>query len=80
MSSRQTRSKAAKARDAQSPSDDEVVMNGNGNGVALQTPEVSDDATRENIFLFWPNIIGKPKTGNAFHAMRCILFPLSQVG
>lgn len=57
---RQTR-RSAKAREAATSSDDEtsqVAMNGNGS--AHHEPEVSDDAptTGENIFMFWPNIIG----------------------
>ena len=60
MTSRQTRSKAAQAREVQTPSNDDaprdVVMNGNGS--AHHVPEASDSTIDENIFLFWPNIIG----------------------
>lgn len=55
---RQTR-RSAKAREAQSSSEEDnsqVLMNGNGS--AYGAPEASDEAPRENIFLFWPNIIG----------------------
>lgn len=31
-------------------------MNGNGNGTSVT--EASEDGPKENIFLFWPNIIG----------------------
>lgn len=52
----QTRRQAAKAQNPSSDSEPEVRSNGNGsaNGVA----DASDDAPRENIFLFIPNIIG----------------------
>lgn len=66
MPGRQTRRQSAKARDARSssPEDSQVVMNGHSNGSAGRyAPEVSDDETTENIFLFWPNIIGKLVVG-----------------
>jgi hypothetical protein len=60
MSTRQTRRQAAKERaeqeqlPLQSQTDDIVRENG-----SLQhAPEDSDDSPPENIFLFWPNIIG----------------------
>lgn len=31
----------------------------NGNGVARVTKDVSSRGPKENIFLFWPNIIGE---------------------
>jgi hypothetical protein len=51
------------ARFAQTPSDDEqkvVATNGNGNGAAreLDVTEQLVAPAQENIFLFWPNIIG----------------------
>jgi hypothetical protein len=51
------------ARFAQTPSDDEqkvVAMNGNGNGAAHEpkAAELPVEPAQENIFLFWPNIIG----------------------
>lgn len=55
---RQTR-RSVKAREAAASSDEDtsqVAMNGNGS--AHHQPEASDDAPRENIFMFWPNIIG----------------------
>ena len=61
MPARQTRKRAAKARDGASSSDDDnrqVSMN--GNGLAHKASEDSDSALYENIFLFWPNIIGMP--------------------
>ena len=70
MSARVTRRQAAKARDpAASSSDDEATAaapdlkslngDGNGNGSARQeTQAPSDEPAQENIFLFWPNIIG----------------------
>ena len=71
MSARSTRRRSARNRDAQSPSDDEqqlspangaITMNGNGSAhadpVTTATSQGSDDEERENIFLFWPNLIG----------------------
>lgn len=67
MSTRQTRRKSAKLREeAAAAVDDEhhhqqqqeaIVVNGNGltrHGGAV----ASDPVASENIFLFWPNIIG----------------------
>jgi hypothetical protein len=53
------------ARFAQTPSDDEqkilAMMDGNSNGVAeaQDVVELPASGEEENIFLFWPNIIGK---------------------
>lgn len=70
MPARQTRRSAAKAREAQASSDEEssqVILNGNGS--AHKTSEPSDSAPDENIFLFWPNVIGMDH-----HAPRsCVL-------
>jgi CDP-diacylglycerol--inositol 3-phosphatidyltransferase len=49
-----TRRQAAKASNASSS---EAEVKSNGNGIAHRA-DVSDDAPRENIFLFYPNIIG----------------------
>lgn len=58
---RQTR-RSAKAREPQSSSEEDnsqVVMNGNG---IHHASEHSDAAkSEENIFVFWPNIIGEPQ-------------------
>lgn len=67
MSVRQTRRQAAAAAaaaaaTAESPKIaseepiEQVAMNGNGNGNTLT--ESSENVPKENIFLFWPNIIG----------------------
>lgn len=74
MSTRSTRRRSARNRDAQSPSSDEeqshvangaVTMNGNGSAHAAapvaSAASASDDEERENIFIFWPNIIGTPR-------------------
>ncbi|OAQ96656.1 hypothetical protein LLEC1_05480 [Akanthomyces lecanii] len=68
MSARSTRRRSARNHDAHSPSDDEpqlsqangaVTMNGNGSAHADSVTVASqDDDERENIFLFWPNLIG----------------------
>lgn len=62
MSTRQTRQSAAKAAAAQSSPDDidvqaSLKMNGNGSAHPV-APETSESTEDENIFLFWPNIIG----------------------
>lgn len=44
-------------RDEAAPRDT-TTMNGNGNGSADTSLARSDETERENIFLFWPNIIG----------------------
>ena len=41
-----------------SSGDDRDAKLVNGNGAAHSSPEASDAEPRENIFLFWPNIIG----------------------
>jgi CDP-diacylglycerol--inositol 3-phosphatidyltransferase len=60
MPARQTRRSAAKAREAQTSSEDETTTQAilNGNGSAHKHPEDSDSEPSENIFLFWPNVIG----------------------
>ncbi len=61
--SRSTRRRSARVRDAQSTSGDEGAngsanMNGNGSAHPDAVAEASGDEERENIFLFWPNLIG----------------------
>ncbi|KAF4459126.1 CDP-diacylglycerol-inositol 3-phosphatidyltransferase [Fusarium albosuccineum] len=89
-----TRRQAAKAQqESHSSSDSErdVKLNGNtnGNGVAHHAPVASDDAPRENIFLFYPNIIGyarivlaiaslyymplHPRTCSFLYSVSCLL-------
>lgn len=59
MPSRQSRKPSPKPRDAPAPSeDDSHDATLNGNGLAHPASGVSPSAPRENIFLFWPNIIG----------------------
>ncbi|CAI4211561.1 unnamed protein product [Parascedosporium putredinis] len=68
MSTRQTRRQAAQAAQSGSPApaveiQDPIAIkaNGaamNGNGSAHAGPALSEHAEKENIFLFWPNIIG----------------------
>ncbi|KAK0389716.1 hypothetical protein NLU13_3289 [Sarocladium strictum] len=62
------------ARFAQTPSDDEqnvVAMNGNGNGAATKVDgtELPVAGAQENIFLFWPNIIGYIRIVLAFASL-----------
>ena len=69
MSERRTRRQAAMEAAAVAASTDETpiktdeaetTMNGNGQAVASSDPKVEDasEESQENIFLFWPNIIG----------------------
>jgi len=86
---RQTR-RSVKPREAAASSDEDasqVAMNGNGS--AHHQPEASDDAPRENIFMFWPNIIGysrivlaiaslyymplHPRTCSVLYSVSCLL-------
>ncbi|KAG5951776.1 hypothetical protein E4U53_002274 [Claviceps sorghi] len=92
MSARQTRRKSSKPRGAAAaaaPSDHDeqqtVVMNGNGSATPVE--QVSEEA--ENIFLFWPNIIGyirivlaiaslyympvHPRTCSVLYSISCLL-------
>ncbi|KAM5351927.1 hypothetical protein ACJ41O_004650 [Fusarium nematophilum] len=85
-----TRRQAAKARDSQSSSsDEERDVKVNGNGAAHQPPDASEEPPRENIFLFWPNIIGyvrivlaiaslyymplHPRTCSLLYSVSCLL-------
>lgn len=58
MSSVRTRRQAAAISTPVTPSpaprEEQVVMNGNGTAHG----SAKDDYPRENIFLFWPNLIG----------------------
>jgi CDP-diacylglycerol--inositol 3-phosphatidyltransferase len=83
-----TRRQAAKASNASS-SDSEPEVRSNGNGIAHRAADVSDDAPRENIFLFYPNIIGyarivlaiaslyymplHPRTCSFLYSVSCLL-------
>ncbi|KAJ4136110.1 phosphatidylinositol synthase 1 (CDP-alcohol phosphatidyltransferase1) [Fusarium equiseti] len=82
-----TRRQAAKAQGSSSDSEPEVKSN--GNGVARDTADASDAAPRENIFLFYPNIIGyarivlaiaslyymplHPRTCSFLYSVSCLL-------
>lgn len=58
MSTRQTRRQAAAAAAASSDQDEQkTLLNGNGTAHAT-SEEPSVNTPQENIFLFWPNIIG----------------------
>ena len=64
MPARQTRKKSTMASAADvSSGDDRDAKLVNGNGAAYSSPEASDAEPRENIFLFWPNIIGTISPG-----------------
>lgn len=64
VSSVRTRRQAAAVSSPATPSPaprGEVIMNGNGNGngTTRKAPAAVADHPQENIFLFWPNLIGK---------------------
>ncbi|KAJ0342425.1 hypothetical protein COL922a_001116 [Colletotrichum nupharicola] len=94
MSIRQTRRQAAQAAAAAAESPkvaveetEQVTMNGNGNGATRTEP--SESGPKENIFLFWPNIIGysrivlaiaslyymplHPRTCSLLYSVSCLL-------
>ncbi|KAH6983006.1 CDP-alcohol phosphatidyltransferase-domain-containing protein [Ilyonectria robusta] len=89
MPQRQTRRQASKARDTPVSSDEEHDMKLNGNGTAHHASDASGDDERENIFLFWPNIIGyfrivlaiaslyymplHPRTCTVLYSVSCLL-------
>lgn len=61
MTERVTRRQAALAAAADTPNrsnKESVAINGNGN-IQAAADAIADASPRENIFLFWPNIIGK---------------------
>ncbi|KAI0181794.1 CDP-alcohol phosphatidyltransferase [Hypoxylon sp. FL1284] len=99
MSERMTRRQAAMAAAAAEDqpnglNKEAVAMNGDANGsgnaqVAISEADVDADAPRENIFLFWPNIIGyfrivlavaslyymplHPRTCSLLYSVSCLL-------
>ncbi|KAH7015322.1 CDP-alcohol phosphatidyltransferase-domain-containing protein [Ilyonectria destructans] len=89
MPQRQTRRQASKARDTPVSSDEEHDMKLNGNGTAHHASDASGGDERENIFLFWPNIIGyfrivlaiaslyymplHPRTCTVLYSVSCLL-------
>ncbi|OLN92141.1 CDP-diacylglycerol-inositol 3-phosphatidyltransferase [Colletotrichum chlorophyti] len=90
MSARQTRRQAAQAGSPKVAIDnptEQATMNGSGNGAAFA--EAPEDGPKENIFLFWPNIIGysrivlaiaslyymplHPRTCSLLYSVSCLL-------
>ncbi|CZR58291.1 related to CDP diacylglycerol-inositol 3-phosphatidyltransferase [Phialocephala subalpina] len=69
MSSVRTRRQAAAisspATPTPAPREEQVIMNGNGKAHA----SAKDDYPRENIFLFWPNLIGYARIVLAFASL-----------
>ncbi|KAF4975062.1 hypothetical protein FZEAL_8108 [Fusarium zealandicum] len=85
-----TRRQAAKANNgSQSSSDSDREVKVNSNGAAHQTPDASEEGPRENIFLFYPNLIGyarivlaiaslyymplHPRTCSGLYSVSCLL-------
>ena len=63
MSERRTRRQAAMAAANETPTETEARQDANGNGDAHVSPAPKTNAgPAENIFLFWPNLIGKTRT------------------
>lgn len=53
------------------PEADRSTVPMNGNGSAHHAPaQETDDQPHENIFLFWPNIIGKPRHAHSIALPR----------
>ncbi|KAI1766844.1 CDP-alcohol phosphatidyltransferase-domain-containing protein [Hypoxylon sp. FL1150] len=95
MSERVTRRQAAlaaAAEDTPNGSNKAVAINGNGNGngnIQAAADAIADAIPRENIFLFWPNIIGyfrivlaiaslyymplHPRTCSLLYSISCLL-------
>ncbi|KJZ80331.1 hypothetical protein HIM_00181 [Hirsutella minnesotensis 3608] len=92
MSTRQSRKKSPKVRDLVASADDdsyESTLNGSGNGSAHPDHDVPTAPSQENIFLFWPNIIGyfrivlavaslyymplHPRTCSVLYSVSCLL-------
>ncbi|PHH87906.1 hypothetical protein CDD83_8248 [Cordyceps sp. RAO-2017] len=89
MSVRQTRSKSDKAPDAPVPTEDDNTVNGNGSAYHALDGSGSSLAPRENIFVFWPNVIGyfrivlaiaslyymplHPRTCSVLYSISCLL-------
>ncbi|KFA66619.1 hypothetical protein S40285_03085 [Stachybotrys chlorohalonatus IBT 40285] len=70
MASKATRRQAAREHAAQAPLNEKPTsMVANGNSVAHDAPEASEDDVKENIFLFWPNIIGYSRIVLAFASL-----------
>ncbi|XXG97524.1 hypothetical protein Hte_003829 [Hypoxylon texense] len=94
MSERVTRRQAALAAAAGEdtpivPNNEAVAMNGNGNSQAAISSDVEAAGPKENIFVFWPNIIGyfrivlaiaslyymplHPRTCSILYSVSCLL-------
>lgn len=58
MSAPRTRRRAAQEKLEHGSDDDRSTAVVDGNGSTRDAPEASDSDGDENIFLFWPNIIG----------------------
>ncbi len=50
--------KASSEHDIQTDAAEATAANGNGTIASPRGPEPPEELPRENIFLFWPNIIG----------------------
>ncbi|KAL6871196.1 CDP-alcohol phosphatidyltransferase domain-containing protein [Trichoderma novae-zelandiae] len=89
MSAPRTRRRAAQEKLEHGSDDDRTAAVVDGNGSARDAPEASDSDPDENIFLFWPNIIGycrivlaiaslyymplHPRTCSLLYSISCLL-------
>ncbi|PTB79170.1 CDP-diacylglycerol--inositol 3-phosphatidyltransferase [Trichoderma longibrachiatum ATCC 18648] len=89
MSAPRTRRRAAQEKLEHGSDDDRAAAVVDGNGSARDAPEASDSDPDENIFLFWPNIIGycrivlaiaslyymplHPRTCTLLYSISCLL-------
>ncbi|EGR52328.1 uncharacterized protein TRIREDRAFT_74026 [Trichoderma reesei QM6a] len=89
MSAPRTRRRAAQEKLEHGSDDDRAAVVVDGNGSARDAPEASDSDPDENIFLFWPNIIGycrivlaiaslyymplHPRTCSLLYSISCLL-------
>ncbi|KAK4070133.1 uncharacterized protein Triagg1_6554 [Trichoderma aggressivum f. europaeum] len=89
MSAPRTRRRAAQEKLEHGSDDDRSTAVVDGNGSTRDAPEVSDSDGDENIFLFWPNIIGyfrivlaiaslyymplHPRTCSLLYSVSCLL-------
>ncbi|EHK24518.1 uncharacterized protein TRIVIDRAFT_71870 [Trichoderma virens Gv29-8] len=89
MSAPRTRRRAAQEKLGHGSDDDRTAAVVDGNGSTRDAPEASDSDGDENIFLFWPNIIGycrivlaiaslyymplHPRTCSLLYSVSCLL-------
>jgi CDP-diacylglycerol--inositol 3-phosphatidyltransferase len=68
MSVRTRRQKAAAAA-----VDEQPASTANGVAHTTSTPKKAEKEPQENIFLFWPNLVGKPRSPYAGFLSSCAI-------